>query len=47
VGTFEGAKYSHCGAFRPSWNCMMRTTSAPFCAVCVDRIAQVMARFAA
>jgi hypothetical protein len=47
VGTFEGAKYSHCGAFRPSWNCMMRMTSAPFCTVCVDRIVRVMARFAA
>jgi hypothetical protein len=46
VGTFEGAKYSHCGAFRPAWECMMRTTSAPFCAVCTDRIVQVMARFA-
>ena len=46
IGTFEGAKYTHCGAFRPSWNCMMRMTSAPFCAVCHDRIVQVMGRFA-
>lgn len=44
VGTFEGAKYSHCGAFRPSWSCMMRITSAPFCAVCTDQILRVMAR---
>lgn len=46
VGTFEGAKYSHCGAFRPSWDCMMRTTSAQFCPVCVDTIVGVMRRFA-
>jgi hypothetical protein len=47
VGTFEGAKYHYCGVYRPSWNCMMRQTSAPFCAVCKGQIVRVMARFAA
>lgn len=46
VGTFEGAKYSHCGAYRPVWNCMMRDTGADFCPVCTDRIMTVMAPFA-
>jgi len=46
VGTFEGAAYSHCGAYRPVWNCMMRDTGASFCPVCADRILAVMAPFA-
>ncbi len=46
VGTFEGAKYSHCGAFRPVWNCMMRDTGAPFCPVCTQTILDTMAPFA-
>lgn len=46
VGTFEGAKYSHCGAFRPVWNCMMRDTGAAFCPVCTDTILNVMTPFA-
>jgi len=46
VGTFEGAKYSHCGLYRPVWNCMMRTTSAPFCPVCTKAIIEVMDPFA-
>lgn len=45
IGTFEGAKYSHCAVYRPAWECMMRTTSAPFCRVCIDRIVTVMSRF--
>ena len=46
VGTFEGAKYSHCGAFRPVYACMMRVTSAPFCPVCTEAILDTMAPFA-
>lgn len=45
VGTFEGAKYSHCGCFRPVWNCMMRDTSAPFCPVCTEAIVGVMSAY--
>lgn len=47
VGTFEGAKYSHCGVYRPVWNCMMRDTGAPFCPVCRQEIIDVMAPFSA
>lgn len=45
VGTFEGAKYSHCGCYRPVWNCMMRDTGAPFCPVCTDTIVDVMSAY--
>jgi hypothetical protein len=34
VGLFEGARYYHCGAYRPEYDCKMRTLSAPFCRVC-------------
>jgi IgA Peptidase M64 len=46
VGTFEGARYSHCAAYRPVWDCKMRTTTAPFCPVCSDVIVRTMAPFA-
>jgi hypothetical protein len=38
VGLFEGARYFHCGAFRPEFNCRMRMINQPFCAVCQDVI---------
>jgi hypothetical protein len=34
VGTFEGADYFHCNAFRPQYDCRMRTAGSPFCRVC-------------
>ena len=34
VGAFEGADTYHCGAFRPEFDCKMRTLAAPFCRVC-------------
>jgi hypothetical protein len=34
VGLFEGARYFHCGAFRPEFNCRMRMIDQPFCTVC-------------
>jgi hypothetical protein len=46
VGAFEGARYYHCGAYRPEFNCMMRTLSAQFCAVCQRRIRETLAPFA-
>ncbi len=46
VGTFEGARYWHCGLYRPAYTCMMRTTSAPFCPVCTQQILDTMAPFA-
>jgi hypothetical protein len=38
VGLFEGAHYYHCGAYRPVFDCRMRTLGRPFCAVCQERI---------
>jgi IgA Peptidase M64/von Willebrand factor type A domain len=46
VGTFEGAQYFHCGLFRPEYNCMMRATGDPFCAVCRQEIRDTYAPFA-
>jgi hypothetical protein len=34
VGLFEGAYYYHCGAYRPEYDCMMRTNGVALCAVC-------------
>ena len=34
VGTFEGAHYYHCGAYRPEYDCKMRNLSIPFCRIC-------------
>lgn len=45
VGLFEGARYYHCGAFRPEFNCRMRALSAPFCRVCRERINTVLAPY--
>jgi hypothetical protein len=45
VGAFEGAFYHHCGAYRPAFECRMRTLGNPFCPVCQARIRQVLAPF--
>ena len=34
AGAFEGARYFHCGIFRPQFQCRMRVLANPFCAVC-------------
>ncbi len=34
VGLFEGAHYFHCGAYRPEFDCKMRSLGVPFCHVC-------------
>jgi len=47
VGTFEGARYSHCGIYRPVWDCKMRQTLAPFCPVCTAAIVATLRPFAA
>ncbi len=44
VGLFEGADKYHCDAYRPEFDCMMRTVGRPFCAVCRERIHAVLAR---
>jgi hypothetical protein len=38
VGTFEGAHYYHCGAYRPEYDCKMRNLSVPFCRICAQVI---------
>jgi IgA Peptidase M64 len=38
VGLFEGARYYHCKAYRPVFDCRMRTLGRPFCPVCQERI---------
>ena len=34
VGAYTGARYYHCGCYRPAYDCRMRTLGQPFCAVC-------------
>ena len=34
VGLYEGGRYFHCGCYRPSFDCRMRTLGVDFCAVC-------------
>jgi IgA Peptidase M64 len=45
VGAFEGANTFHCGAYRPQFDCRMRTLGKPFCAVCSRRIRVTLTPF--
>lgn len=45
VGAFEGARYYHCGAYRPDYDCRMRALGFPFCAVCERVIEQALQPF--
>lgn len=47
VGLFEGARYFHCGVYRPEYDCRMRTLAQPFCAVCRQVIVQKLASLGA
>lgn len=38
VGAFTGAVYCHCGAYRPEFDCKMRTLGQILCAVCQNQI---------
>jgi hypothetical protein len=40
VGLFEGAHYYHCKAYRPVFDCLMRSVGSgrPFCGVCQEAI---------
>ena len=46
VGLFEGARYYHCGAYRPEHACKMQALGLPFCRVCskiiFDRISPLI-----
>lgn len=45
VGAFEGAKYFHCGLYRPEFDCRMNHRAEPYCAVCQRRIRQMLQPF--
>ena len=45
TGAFEGAFYFHCGAYRPAYDCMMRTLGKAFCAVCLQQITAKLQSF--
>jgi hypothetical protein len=45
VGAFEGARYFHCGIYRPEFNCRMRALGFPFCAVCQEVIRNTLSPY--
>lgn len=45
VGAFEGARYFHCGLYRPQYTCLMQESAEPFCAVCTRRIRETLTPF--
>jgi hypothetical protein len=45
VGAYEGARYMHCGCYRPSYNCRMRTLGEPFCLACQKVIRDTLAPY--
>jgi hypothetical protein len=45
VGAYEGARYMHCGCYRPSFDCKMRTLGAPFCGACQRAIRDALAPY--
>jgi IgA Peptidase M64/von Willebrand factor type A domain len=54
VGAFVGARYHHCGLYRPEFYCRMKDSAAPppgetqpyFCVVCTQTIRDTLAPFA-
>jgi hypothetical protein len=45
VGAFEGARYFHCGIYRPEFDCKMRALGFPFCAVCQEVIRNTLSPY--
>jgi hypothetical protein len=45
IGAFEGARYYHCGLFRPEFNCKMKTLGPAFCAICQQQIHKILLPF--
>ena len=45
VGAYEGARYMHCGCYRPSYDCRMRTLGQPFCLACQKAIRDTLAPY--
>jgi hypothetical protein len=46
VGLYEGALYRHCGAYRPAFNCTMRSLDHPFCPVCAKQMTKDLRSYA-
>src|SRR5512132_519014 len=45
VGAYEGARYMHCGCYRPAYDCRMRTLGQPFCGACRKTIRDTLAPY--
>jgi len=45
VGAYDGARYFHCGCYRPSFTCRMRALNNPFCGVCQTVISDTLQPF--
>jgi hypothetical protein len=45
VGAYEGAHYYHCDAYRPIFNCKMRSLGGNFCPVCSQVIRNTLSPF--
>lgn len=45
VGAYEGARYMHCGVYRPAYSCRMRALGNPFCGVCQRIIRDTIAPY--
>ena len=45
IGLYEGAKYYHCGRFRPAYTCRMRDSGQTFCRVCLEAVAAELGTF--
>jgi hypothetical protein len=45
VGAYEGARYVHCGCYRPSYSCRMRVLGRPFCGACQKAIRDALAPY--
>ena len=45
VGAYAGARYYHCGCYRPSYTCRMRALGNPFCGVCQTVIRDTLTPF--
>jgi len=45
VGAYEGARYMHCGCYRPSYDCRMRTLGQPYCGACQKAIRNALAPY--
>jgi IgA peptidase M64 len=45
VGAYEGARYMHCGCYRPAFDCRMRSLGRPYCGACRKAIRDALAPY--